>query len=195
MNAAEYPYATGDLLEDRNTYFYTPYGGGDFLHAWRQQRDRLMKSLPDPKPAPEAPAEEAHFDSDTIETDALLRRLLRAIEEGRADADDTRPWLQKLLGKFEVTKRVHQAYGPGFRALDPSRHKDAGRYLRLSEVFEKAYDQTGTLPYLNVLLKGLDTLSTLAEELDEAEKARLSHLITREKTHVEDIAGKMDVSL
>jgi methionyl-tRNA formyltransferase len=35
----DYPYASGDLLEKRNTYFYTPYAGADFLLAWRLQRE------------------------------------------------------------------------------------------------------------------------------------------------------------
>ena len=54
-----YPYAVGDRLEDRNTYFYTPFCGREFLTAWRRHREDARRSLvpsQDAAPAPQTKA-------------------------------------------------------------------------------------------------------------------------------------------
>ena len=47
MTGVSYSYASGDLLEDRQTYFYSRYEGKPFLIAWQAQRDALMENLPE----------------------------------------------------------------------------------------------------------------------------------------------------
>ena len=46
MTPVIYPYASGDLLEDRHTYFYSEYAGRPFLDSWRTQRGGLLEKLP-----------------------------------------------------------------------------------------------------------------------------------------------------
>ena len=41
MESVIYEYSSGDLLEDRNTYFYTLFRGKSFLSAWQEKRDAL----------------------------------------------------------------------------------------------------------------------------------------------------------
>ena len=48
-NVESYPYASGPILEEPNTYFYTPYGGSHFLKAWHQARYNVLGELPSPK--------------------------------------------------------------------------------------------------------------------------------------------------
>ncbi len=43
--ACDYPYARGDLLHERNTYYYTPYHGRQFLDAWRAARNDVLANL------------------------------------------------------------------------------------------------------------------------------------------------------
>ena len=42
MESVEYEYSSGDLLEDRNTYFYTEFRGKAFFSAWQNDRDAAI---------------------------------------------------------------------------------------------------------------------------------------------------------
>ena len=137
----------------------------------------------------------ARADGDVVETDALLENLFAALAQGRIEDALVHERLDQLVKKFEVTKRIHRAYGSSFRAQDAADHKDPARYLRLAEVFEAAYAAKGGLPYLNALLKSMDTLSTLAGQLSEIEQSRLAWLAGRERLHVRAVAETMKVTL
>lgn len=195
MTDATYPYASGNLLEDRNTYFYSRYEGRPFIDAWKTQRDALTGSLPKAAPPPPACKDVHAVDGDIIDTDALLEHLFAAVTEGRLEDGADRERLDLMVKKFEVTKRIHRAYGPSFRAENAADHKAPARYLRLAEVFEAAYATMGGLPYLNALLKIMDTLSTLAGQLSEGEQSQLAWLVERERLHVRTVAEPMKVAL
>lgn len=185
MTPVIYPYASGDLLEDRHTYFYSEYAGRPFLDSWRTQRGGLLEKLPKAADPPSGKENVASLEGDVIETDVLLDHLFAVVGNDGAGESRCRDWLDKLVKKFEVTQRIHRAYGSSFRAIDPVDHKDPVRYLRLAEVLEAAYAATGELPYMNALLKCMDSLSTLAKRLPEVSRARLARLIERERGHVE----------
>ena len=91
----DYPYVSGDLLEKRNTYFYTPYAGADFLRAWRLQREAAALS-----PMVGAAAGEA-----LGSTDRLLETIAEALQvpvvpPSLADA------LARLIQRFEVSLKA-----------------------------------------------------------------------------------------
>lgn len=192
MTAKSYPYAQGDLLSKPNTYFYAEYGGREFIDAWKAVRAKLAGKAVDP---PNGRDERAALTGDRVETDLLLDHMYTAIRNDLMREPEIFRWLAQLVKKFEVTKRIHRAYGPGFRAVDPQDHQDAPRYLRLAEVFDAAYGAGGDLPFLNALLKVMDTLSTLADQLNENEKARLARLVGNEKRHVTEFAERLRLSL
>jgi hypothetical protein len=125
-----------------------------------------------------------------VETAPLLEQVLESVQRGAADTAEARRALN-LVKKFEVTKRIHRAYDERFRAVDRSDHEDLGLYLRLAEVFEAAHAATGELPYLNALLKCLDTLCALRSGLSEADRRRLSWLFERERGHVDALAASL----
>ena len=53
-----YPYAAGDLIETPNTYFYSQYGGRAFVTAWRDDRNKVLRRLPEAvAPLPPQPAD------------------------------------------------------------------------------------------------------------------------------------------
>lgn len=195
MTPVTYPYASGDLLEDRHTYFYSEYAGRPFLDAWRTQRDGLLGKLPEAADPPAGKEDAASLEGDVIETDVLLDHLFAVAGNGAAGEGRCRDWLVQLVKKFEVTKRIHRAYGPSFRAIDPADHKDLNRYLRLAEVFEIAYAADKGLPCLNLLLKCMDTLSSFADQLTEDGRARLAGLIVRERRHIDGLAKSLGLSL
>ncbi|MPN44848.1 hypothetical protein SDC9_192415 [bioreactor metagenome] len=78
---------------------------------------------------------------------------------------------------------------------DGDDYRNLSLYLRMAEVFDKAYGMTYDLQYLNVLLKLSDILIAYKETLAEREKGRLAWLIERLLGHVRTCAQKIGVSL
>ena len=173
---SEYTHASGDLIANPNTYFYTDYRAIDFIEAWRAHRARFSLR-PTPPPAPkDAPLPRAN---EIVETDRLLEALAARSAQGPLSSDAAR-WLDLLVSKFETTKRIHRRYRPVFLAEDKADCRDLGRYLRLGEVFAAAWRQSPSLVLVNVLLKLIDTLCAHADALDEDQRGRLAHLIVCE---------------
>lgn len=179
--ASRYEYARGDLLEQRNTYFYTTYEGPAFLDSWRRCRDDALSGLPSPPAAPAAVAAVEPLPPRGGKTAVLLGAIKSALESGNTPPDS----LDRLVQRFEVTKRVHGAYGAEWRAVDREDYRDLGRYLSFAEVLDLAYARTSSLVYLNGLLKVLDTLVALRRHLEVPEAARLAGLLLAERGHVE----------
>ncbi len=189
-----YPFAEGDLLQNPNTYFYTPYSGAEFLAAWQRQRDATAKDVTPRAANTEKPAEPFHKNGQT-DTALLLAHLSHQLANASVVDADTHMWLEKILKKFEVFKRIHRTYDKTFRAVDRDDHKDPSLYLMVSEVFERAWRITGHLVYLNALLKALDTLSSMQTTLREDELPRLAALIIAEREHIRALAAKSGVPL
>ncbi|WP_300442316.1 hypothetical protein [Zoogloea sp.] len=178
----KYPYAVGDLLEQRNTYFYSRYEGRAFLAAWCRQRAGVA-ALPGGGAPDEAAAR-------SRPTDRLLDDLRVEISARLADAGG-RQTLDRLVQRFEVSKRLHGEYSADWRPVDPADYHTLERYLCFGEVLELAWTTWAALPYLNALLKCLDTLTALAGRLDVGQRVRLESLIGREEMHVAALAKRV----
>ena len=189
MKTRIYSFADGDRLESRNTYFYTPYGGMEFLDAWWRQRKEALVDLPQPA-SPEVAAGGLP-QSGQVNTKALLDGVLSALSRDEAETPAIRGWLGHLVKKFEVTKRIHSGYDAQFRALDRAAYRGLDLYPRLAGVFEAAYGVTQDLVYLNALLKCVDTLCSVQDLLGEDGRARLAWLIGREGAHIEALTEKV----
>ena len=196
MSRATYPYATGDLLVDPNTYFYSQFGGYPFIEAWMAARAITVAELP----APQEPPPPAHNTgppdaNGTVQGEHFLEYLYGQIEtENRSDlGDETAFWLSRILKKFEVTKRLYRAYDENMKAVDRAHYMDLGLYVRFGEIVDVAYDVSGDTRFLNALLKCIDTLCAVRENLISPHKARLSWLIGRELDHIRRLAADVDV--
>lgn len=199
---SDYPYSRGDLLEHPNTYFYTSFEGSPFLDAWRLSRNEIKKSLGREK--------EPLVKNQNIKENVLTRaerenpvetsELVYILYDSLCSDDKTlqlraMSLVDKLLKRFELFKRIHTSYGLGFRAIDKKEYFDLGLYILTAALFEKAYSISSKLPYLNVLLKIIDTLCSFHSNLSEIEKSRLSWLISKEKAHIDIIATKVGVKV
>ncbi len=166
-----YPYATGDLIEQPNTYFYSEYGGYAFVAAWYEARNEVRAKLPKPvAPLPAGPADpESRLSVD------LLERALAGDGELR----------EAFVKRFEIHKRIHDGYNAAFRALDRSARGSLPLYFRAADLFAAAYEDSATLRHLNVYLKCLDTLCSLSNSLDSGLSARLAWHLEREQGYIE----------
>ncbi len=189
-----YPFDSGDLLNEPNTYFYTKFSGTAFLDAWKKHREQLLSTFPTTG-MPSQPPSHGFLEDGQVNTARLLEYVYHELDSQHWRKKEITDWLEKLLKKFEVTKRIHGAYDHNFRAVDRNDHKHAPNYLHLAEIFELAWRQAGEFPYLNALLKILDTLSSLRHMLNEEELARLSVLVKAEKQHISDVAKSVNVKL
>ncbi len=181
MTRVEYPYAEGDRLAERNTYFYTPVVGRPMIEALHRARAQALADLPEPAPPPpaEAAAPALPAPGSDVETHDLLEALWASLSSGQPGAADE-AWITLLVHKFETTKRLHAAYGPGFRAVDPAQHRDLGLYLRCGEILAASFAASDRLPQFNALLKLVDTLCAMRGGLDADQRSRLAGLIRRE---------------
>ncbi|MBW8039151.1 MAG: hypothetical protein FVQ85_04035 [Planctomycetes bacterium] len=198
-----YPYAEGDLLTERNTYFYTPYEGRKFIEAWKESRDSIVETIGEEVCPPLAEElisledmSKKAADGDLIEASVWLDSLyVPMATKGVEIWKDIAVYVDVLVKRFEITKRIHKAYVKGFRAHDKDACRDLSLYIRAAEVFEVAYDLSKALPYLNVLLKCLDTLCAYSSNLNESESGRLGRLIGLERKHITELAESRGVSI
>lgn len=191
----QYPYATGDLLEERNTYTYTPFLGKDFIEGWLTARKSVLKNLPDPAPAPrqsDRGRQESVKENGLVSSKRLLEYLLSAYlaDERTEDAEQ---WLAWIIQRFEVTKRLYAYYHPTGKAVTESGYRDLEFYLVFGEVLAVAYRVDEKLPLLNAFLKSLDTLCALHQTLSAEQKSRLSRLIGCEWEFIEALTANEKV--
>ena len=101
--------------------------------------------------------------SESIETLDLIHAQVAAQLLG-VHAGLTKEWLDRLVQRFEVTKKIYETYPPGFR-----KGEGTGRSVRLYWLFALAlclyYTRTHQLKYLSTLLKVCDLLCSLPEDL------------------------------
>jgi hypothetical protein len=166
-----YPYATGDLIETPNTYFYSEYNGYAFVTAWRDSRNQVLGRLP--KAVAPLPPQAADPDS-RLSVD-LLERALAGDGEIR----------EAFVKRFEIHKRIHDGYSEAFRALDRSARGSLPLYFRAADLFAAIYQDSTTLRHLNVYLKCLDTLCSLSDRLDGELSARLAWHLRQEQGYIE----------
>jgi methionyl-tRNA formyltransferase len=181
-----YIYATGDLLEKRNTYTYTGYHGDELFADWRQSRALVLAQLSEPMEMPlpsNARSLALILEGSVFCTAEMLESLMRSLSEGEITGVVTDS-LARLVTRFEVSKRVHSQYLPIWRAVPAADYHDLLLYLRYAEVMELSYSRIGKVVYLNVLLKVLDTLSATSSRLPSSQSGRLASLLTREQVHI-----------
>lgn len=190
-----YTYTFGNLLEKPNTYFYTEYHGLDFLEAWKSDRERvrakLGNELPPFKGKPDLfesllakiaarKSLDAHFIFDAVQG-AL------AGKKDHGNTPELKRLINKLVQRFEVSKRWYPEYEASFRAKVKTVYDDLELYVRGAEIFDAAHAQFGELPYLNALLKSIDTLCSIHEKLNADQKGRLARLISRESHYINSL--------
>ena len=189
MRAPEYSYSRGDRLEDRNTYFYSEYLGEAFFPLWKESRSNARNSLPPPcQPA----VGKAHVSTtESFETAALLGYLLNA----NPASPEQRKLAEKLLQRFEVSKRIYRRYNTEFRAVLESGYDDLELYILFTRMCLHYSEQPEALPFLNALLKCIDTLIAIRNRLTPDLQGQLAWLIDQESSWVARQAVKAGVDI
>ena len=101
--------------------------------------------------------------AEAIDTERLLGALLAA-QFGAAHDGLIKGWLDRLVQRFEVTKKIYITYPPGFRKGEGS-NTSVRLYWLLALSLCLFFAQSRNLKYLNALLKVNDLLSSLPQDL------------------------------
>ncbi|MFB2856664.1 hypothetical protein [Aeromonas allosaccharophila] len=187
-----YPYSEGDLLQTPQSYHYTPFGGDEFIQAWRASRELARQRLPVPELPPVTPYILASAE-DTLSLLQVMCRALRAPVAETADQVVVDYWLPRLLKKFEVSKHLHAGYqaqpphppltGSGYLAIEP--------YLWLAECLSRAWQRQSAGYFLSGLLKLNDTLVSQIQHLDAEQGAHLAWLLNTEQQLLGELSSEM----
>lgn len=184
------PYRFSDPagLDQRFWHSYVPYAGAEFVTGWRDDRERACATLPPACPPPAAIGtlpEAAPYDGE-----AVMEWLWASLPSGDATAAAA---FARLLGRFEVVRKVAPAYHADFKPVDTAPRGTLAAHVRLAECFARAHQADGFLGTLNVLVKAVDTLIALAPGMDDGLKARLHGLILAERAAIARLGQRIGV--
>ncbi len=190
-----YPYCNNDLINQPFHYHYTSFHGKSLLEAWQENRKDAGSSSHAHKPAVKiSDAVSDATSSGEIQTDQLLSQLLGKLTTKQTNSDDFH-LINKLVQKFEVSKKVYSAYTEKFRPAENADPWDVKNYVLLAQVFALSYEKESKLYYLNALLKILDTLTSIHKQLPSDLYKDFQDLLEKEATFVRELATKHGVAI
>lgn len=99
----------------------------------------------------------------SVSTIDLLQSLITAQSTGMADTR-IKEWIDRLVQRFEVTKKLYEIYQPGFRKGQGS-NRSIQLYWLFALVLSLYYASSCQIKYLSTLLKVCDLLCSLPEDL------------------------------
>jgi len=136
-----------------------------------------------------------NVNADHIETVPLLAGLLGIPDGAPPDDEASAVWLNRLVERFEVHKRLYAVYGPEMRSVDDEPAARIG-YPMLALAALDGYDRNGSLKLLNGALKICDALSSTNAKAMDIGVAALSRLaLDEERGAVRALATEKGVPL
>ncbi|MBI4665276.1 MAG: hypothetical protein HY751_02570 [Nitrospinae bacterium] len=168
-----YIYSTGGMPETKMQYSYSPFLGIGFLHDWFKDRDNALEYLGGVSPG-QSPSAGDIFGG--------IKKGLGSSSIKEAEA--AREKLATLVKRFEVTKRIYSAYNGELRPVDTQDFMGLGNYASFAETLIAAHEITGSLVYLNALLKCVDILCAARERIGDQLKGRVAAVIREERARV-----------
>ena len=188
-----YSYTDGDKIASPNTYFYTEYNGQEFLNSYFGNRKSILRKMKDAV-EPTFSENDTETDQSLIQTSIYLDYLYTSLQsQNHSRNADIFAEINLILKKFEVSKRIYDFYLPEFKKSDESDFKNLNNYLKLASVLSRSYEITKKLNYLNGMLKVIDTLISVFNEMSELEKKNLAWLIRMEIDHVGKLTSKLRI--
>lgn len=205
-----YPYSAENRLELPAKYQYADFGGRAYLAEYLRERENALEALGVRSAAASTPAllnllgeyasNDEHVPIDvlsidqTIRTQTLLNSLAFWLREDKASPEGE-IWLRRLIQRFEVSKRLYNAYLPGFRKGEGD-FSQVDLYLAFAALLCLRHLDTGSLQCLSTLLKTTDLLCSLpASEIVPKAAKLLAVIVELETMAVRKLAKTRGVSL
>lgn len=182
-----YHYTEGNKISRPNTYFYTPFHGGEFFSAFDFNRKTFLGVNANYK-EPSRPElfDEKITSNKNIDTfkklEHIFFRLLKDTSDSNVYAE-----IERFRRKFEVTKTIHRFYDEKWNPVNKGGMHELSLYVRLAQIFEAVYSSKGKVTYLNVLLKIIDSLISVKHDLSKEQMEYVNWLILREREHIDEL--------
>jgi hypothetical protein len=188
-----YEYTEVNRLEKPHNYMYTPYFGVEFVQSYFDDRSKNIEKFKARKDEQNIETIDAYFCTvsklklekdqkllpvnfkenvenivsfnlkNKIVTEKLLTSLLVS-QLNNENEKLIKEWLDRLVQRFEVTKKIYETYLVGFR-----KGRGSTGMVRLYWIFALLlalyYSETKNIKYLNTLLKVNDLLCSLGDDL------------------------------
>ncbi len=103
------------------------------------------------------------LDDEEIDTRTLLFATLNSVLHQENQISLIEYWLDRLIQRFEVTKKIYATYKPGFRK-GFGRNDDLSFYFLLSLILSLRILRTRNYKYLNTLLKLNDLICSIKDD-------------------------------
>ena len=205
-----YPYSAENRLVSPANYQYAAFGGLTYLSEYLTVRQNALEALGVRSTAPSLPtlerllAEyapnaqtsslEALSVEHAIETRFLLDSLISwAVSETPSATGEI--WLHRLIQRFEVSKRLYDAYLLGFRKGDGD-FAQVDLYVLFAAVLCLRHSETKNLQCLSTLLKTTDLLCSLpAGEFSPKVTQLLALIVGLETIAVRALADKKGLQI
>ncbi|MBU0484995.1 MAG: hypothetical protein KKB30_10835 [Proteobacteria bacterium] len=101
--------------------------------------------------------------NDSVKTSDLLHSLV-AIQLADIQDIKTKTWLDRMVQRFEVTKKIYESYSPGFRKGEGS-NTSVRLYWLFALALSLYYAESNEIKYLSTLLKICDLLCSLPKNM------------------------------
>ena len=200
-----YPYSSGDKMEERYKYEYTPYVGKELLDSYVLSRTSVMKSLRVDLAKTESADDAAsvlqslpNLRTDTKEgcfcSISFFADILQRLYDNRKEQNDVAS-IFAFIKKYEVFKRLYLNYDKSTLRKSCKNYRNMLVYILFANVLTAyilAEEEIGkrTIAF-NALLKLNDTIASVLENLSTFEEIALArHAFRRElEIYIELYAG------
>ena len=170
----DYAYASGNLLEQPNTYFFSNSGGVAFLRSYIKSRLSVLEFF-----------SEHLFRVDCAGRTPVPLPLVEWMAWNEDGAPAPMPERVALLMKrFAVTKRVWTEYTSVIRPAKGARYDALDLYLCLAECALRTLRHSADLRFLNLCLQAVDILAAHKSEVPGREADRVVEVISLEMGNV-----------
>ncbi|MDE0973580.1 MAG: hypothetical protein OSA11_00640 [Candidatus Nanopelagicales bacterium] len=172
----DYEYASGDLLNSPNTYFYSSTAGTDFLDAYLLSRGSVINEL---DLVSRASQRLTQFHNQ------FLKECRVSTVSGEYEARNDN--FETLLKRFAVTKKIWSEYGPQVRPTQTATFDLLKHYVEFGFVVLEWFEATKDLRYVNALLQVNDILQAHRRDLTQEEFAWTVFLLQVEVSEIMSI--------
>ena len=210
-----YEYTGVDRLNEPHKYMYTEYLGIGFMQLYFDDRKKSIeknrvrdckqsiseinsylctasiKKLKQQESTPiELRGKVERLESFGIESEVFTRGLLLSLLFNQLNTQNTdlvKNWLDQLIQRFEVTKKIYETYPSGFRTGKGS-GQDVSLYWLFSLLLSLYYAEGKNIKHLNTLLKVNDLLCSLDDKaIKEIPKEGLELVLSIEMNSIKEL--------
>jgi len=213
-----YEFTEVNRLEKPHNYMYTPYFGVEFVQSYFDDRSKKIEKFKARKDKQDIGTIDAYFctastlklekgqkllpinfkeiveniASFNLKNKIVTEKLLTSLLVSQLNNENEKlikEWLDRLVQRFEVTKKIYEIYLVGFRKGRGS--KDMVRlYWIFALLLTLYFSETKNIKYLNTLLKVNDLLCSLSDDLIRKIPIQGLELVLLEETEAVQLLAK-----